>query len=636
MERLMKSKAESSHWWRLTACVALAASFLTVPAVLHSSVAKAAPVPIGHPGSGFLSNFDVTNDTGIDCQGFDIQIEDVTQADAPYQYYGTYGQPSMTDMTFPDGHTGIDVRWAAQYTAGTWDASTMAGTMDHFGVYVTIPPGNQNLTWLCDPTGTGNLVSYGGTATGNGYTDNTITNPVPQVQTAIIPTTSGETVQQTIVNSAATPTPGTPQDAVWYYRHPVLNLVNPVLLAELSPDFPAVSAMTQHQTNDLMNLVDAGGTESMGSPMSNGEGGAVWVVDTYSYADPATGQPGPYDDAHTALCNEQTGSPNNCANFVGQLLSTTVLQTQMANGGNRSPVNISETTDGAASGIGGSVVSNDLASQNVNANPGNIDCGDGGAVCTSVVDDDTPVDLTAVPAPGYAFAGWQVQGPGVSSTTKGRAGITGCAATTSCKVTATARRNVTARFVKVLSINQPTKSFVVVGGLSTTVSLTGTSLPTNGSVSIGAGHVSASGTTIKTSKAGLSTVKFMASATSAAATSDADVIIKDSGGTPVATCVACLHVHALPSVTSVTPNSLAKPASGNVATQVSLAGADFQAGAKVKVKAPGVSTVGSAVVDSATSITINVKVTKAAATGPVTITITNPDKGVTTTTISIT
>lgn len=628
-------KGRAGRWWRVAATVALGSSALIAPAILHASPSKAAPVPVGHPGSGFLSNFDVTNDTGIACQGFEVQIEDVTQADAPYQYYGTYGHPTLSDMTFPDGHRGIRVVWLAQYAGGSWSASTPAGSMDHFGVYVTIPPGNQNLTWLCDSTGNGVAAPYGGTASGNGYTNNTITNPVPQVQSAIVATPAGEVAKQTIVNQAANPAPGLQQNAVWFYKHPQMSsIADPVLLRDLTPDFPAVAAMGPSQINDVMDLRDAGGTESAAQPMNHGDGGVIWVVDTYAYADPATGQPGPYDDAHTASCNEIPGDPNNCANFVGALMSTTVLEAQPANGGNRSPVNIAETTDGAASDVGGTVVSNDIAANAAaNANPGNIDCGQGAAACTSVVDDGTGVDLSAVPAPGFAFAGWQVAGPGAASGVQGRAGTT-CTTQTTCHISPSRRVNLTARFVRSFTVNQPAKATELVGGSSAKVTVTGTGFKAGATPSLSGTGVSVSGVSVKTTRAGVSTMKFTATATAGVSTSLRDVTITNPD-TTAATCTGCVDVHALPSVVDRSPSSVSHPTSGKATTTVALAGSGFQVGMKAKTTAAGVSA-SIAAVTSDGSATMSITTTKAASPGEVIITLKNPDKGTTTLAITVT
>ena len=639
-----RARSLATIWWQCASAVALVASFLMAPAILKHSAAHAAPVPLGHPGAGFLSNFDVSNDTGVTCAGFDIQIEDITIADAPYQYWGTYGQPTLTDMTFPDGHTGIDVRYAATFAGGTYSASTPPGTMDHFGVSVNVPPGNQNLMWLCDssataadPGSSGTLVPTGGTATGNGYTNNTITNPVPQVTTAIVPTMAGETVQQQVVNQVpASAAPGVQGDAVWFYRHPSTTLTDPLALLDLTPEFPAVVAMTQYQKNDLMNLVDAGGSESASTLAQNGDGAVVWVVDTYSYADPTTGAAGPYDDAHTALCNETPGDPNNCANFVGTLLSTTVLSTNLANGGNRSPINVTETVDGTASPDGGSVVSNDIASAGVNANPGNVDCGSGATTCTSVVDDNTDVTLTAVPAPGFTFAGWNVAGPGLSALKGAAAQAASCATSgTTCKVTASAKRNVTARFVHNMAITPPATATKVLAGTTAKVALSATGVAAGATVSASGSGVTISGTTIKTSKkTGVTTVKFNATATSSAATASHDLTITNPDSSS-ATCAGCLSVTALPTVTTRTPNHIGHPATGKLTTSVIIAGSGFEAGAKTSSTNPGV-TVKVVSVDSSSQITLSVKTTSAATAGSKTITLTNPDKGSTTFTLTIT
>ena len=589
--------------------IALLAAVLVGPAALRHARTGAAPVPVGHPGMGFLSNMDVVNDTGSSCQGFDIQIEDITQADIAGTYWGSYGQPTQTDMTFPDGHSGVDIKWQAVWAGSSWSFSTAAGTQEHFGVSVMVPPGVQHLTWLCDPSNTGVLSPYGGTATGNGYTDNTLTNPAPTVQTSVVATPAGEQVNQTIQNGPANAP--LPQNAVWYYRYQQ-NTVDTPDLGQLTPDNGlAVSAMTASQINDALNLVDGGGSESANQPVSNGDGGSVWVVQTYAYEDPTTLLPGPYDDAHTASCSDTVpaSDPNNCANFVGPLLSTTILSTNPANGGNRFPVNVNEKLNGTASTVSGAVTSNDLSGDN--ANPGNVDCT---GSCSTVVDTGTQVTLSATANPGYTFAGW--------------AGA-GCSGTSTCTVTASAVTNVTANYTLAPSFTAPAAGIPTLDGTTTKVTLHGTGFAAkNAVVSISGTGVTAS--SIKVS--GGTTLKFTATATRAALGGLRDVTITNPGGSH-GTCSGCLDVRALPHVTSVTPSSIAASSSTAKMVAVTIAGTSFEPGAKIKLSGTGLKAAVTSI--SATSIQLNLTVAKKAAAGLRAITITNPDKGVGTASLRI-
>jgi hypothetical protein len=581
------------------------ATMLVVPALASVHRAAASPAPQGHPGSGFLSNFDVYNTTDRTCQGFDVQIEGVTQAEAPYQYYGTYGQPTNTDMSFPSGATGIDVRWAAiDGGGGSWSASTPVGGIDHFGVYVTVQPGDQHLSWLCDsPSNPGHLELYGGTSVGNGYTNNTL-SPVPIVQPVIVPTPAGEAVQQNLQNGVQPPGHA-PLDAVWYYRYAQSSPDAPSL-EQLTPENSqfAVAAMTQSQINDNMNLVDGGQSEAVATESVNsGDAASVWVVEEYAYT-------GPYDDAHTAMCNETVGDPNNCANFVGDLLSTTVLAANLANGGHRFPVNVAEKSNGANSTTGGSVSSNDL--QGVNANPGNIDCG---ATCTTVVDEGTSVTLTEVPNASYSFTGWSGACSGTAS---------------SCTVTASKVNSVTANFSQGLTIAQPASIASLVPRLTAKVTLKGTGFSASSVPSISGSGLTISGTKV-TGKTTAASMAFTVTASAGASAGLRNITITTIDGKSV-TCTDCLSVHALPSVTSISPSSTGQ----NSSRSVTITGSGFVAGLKLKIAGGAVTTLASVVRVNGNSITLTLKATKTAAKGPRTITITNTDKGYETVTFTIT
>src|SRR5436305_11519132 len=65
--------------------------------------------------SGFLSNFDVVNETGQDAHGFEIQLEGAAQNDL---YYTAPGQQYGTANIVPYA-TGVKVRWESPYDAST-------------------------------------------------------------------------------------------------------------------------------------------------------------------------------------------------------------------------------------------------------------------------------------------------------------------------------------------------------------------------------------------------------------------------------------------------------------------------------------------------------------------------------------
>lgn len=87
-------------------------------------------VASGNPASavttyGTLDNFDVINDTGGPCHGFEIEMEGITKQDVVYTFgtpYIRYGDPTVVETI-----TGaVIVRYAATYDvgAGTWSATT--------------------------------------------------------------------------------------------------------------------------------------------------------------------------------------------------------------------------------------------------------------------------------------------------------------------------------------------------------------------------------------------------------------------------------------------------------------------------------------------------------------------------------
>jgi hypothetical protein len=75
---------------------------------------------------GSLSNFDVVNDTEVETEGFEIELEDVHSSDV----YGTFGAPynRYGDPILEDTATGLILRWMAKWdpVSMTYDTATPA------------------------------------------------------------------------------------------------------------------------------------------------------------------------------------------------------------------------------------------------------------------------------------------------------------------------------------------------------------------------------------------------------------------------------------------------------------------------------------------------------------------------------
>lgn len=135
---------------------------------------------------GFLGNFDVINDTGQTCYGFEIDLEGVHSSEVTDVFGGPgrgfpsgrgfdpttsverYGSPSVVEYT--NGATyGTKVTYSAIYDGMSWDFSTPSGNFvtpgdncwsgggvgygpgtpcDHFGVGTSVTPTNTKYSWL--------------------------------------------------------------------------------------------------------------------------------------------------------------------------------------------------------------------------------------------------------------------------------------------------------------------------------------------------------------------------------------------------------------------------------------------------------------------------------------------------------
>jgi hypothetical protein len=120
---------------------------------------------------GTINNFDTVNDTGVECHGFEIEIEDIHSADITYTYnWNHYGTPKISEDNSNILHPKVRVRYeSAKNTNGTWAAYTAIpsgpiGPTDghrftdpsvnfggeHFGVGYRGTPTNITYHWLID------------------------------------------------------------------------------------------------------------------------------------------------------------------------------------------------------------------------------------------------------------------------------------------------------------------------------------------------------------------------------------------------------------------------------------------------------------------------------------------------------
>ena len=143
-----------------------------------SLLALGSPAARASVAYGSINNFDTVNDTGHECHGFEIEIEDVHSTDISYTYnWNHYGVPKITEDNSVPAHPKCKIRWeSAKKPDGTWAAFTaipsgpIAPTQghsftnpgvnfggEHFGAGYRKPATAVKYHWLLDD-GAGALV----------------------------------------------------------------------------------------------------------------------------------------------------------------------------------------------------------------------------------------------------------------------------------------------------------------------------------------------------------------------------------------------------------------------------------------------------------------------------------------------
>ncbi|MBI1815185.1 MAG: PEP-CTERM sorting domain-containing protein [Deltaproteobacteria bacterium] len=168
----------STRPWRLT-WVLLGVLFAPFGS-LHSIRPASAQITFGT-----LSNFDVFNDTGGECHGFEIELDGVSSPDVAYTFgdpYERYGNPKLVDFA-----GGVYVRYESAYDPATqtftqttpmapsviaptdghacWNggsADYLTSGCEHFGLQLNLNPTATIYRWLiADPSTPGALQPSG-------------------------------------------------------------------------------------------------------------------------------------------------------------------------------------------------------------------------------------------------------------------------------------------------------------------------------------------------------------------------------------------------------------------------------------------------------------------------------------------
>jgi hypothetical protein len=324
---------------------------LTKTAILAAAALLSLFGPTKAQVIGSYDNFDCFNDTGKTAEGFEIDVEDVGPSDItrifpdnftagqPYIRWATPDKTKLMPVTFPDGHTGVSIIYAAQYVnhqwVTQWGSSKMPGTTtpigngtpyvnnptyttgdscwtlglgakyptsgcDHFGISIVggKTPGKMTMHWLVpNPSQAGQLIQNGTVATlppGPVLTP----NPVPPGQPPVVHV-AAEPVDQPEYDAQ-----GLCSDALWLKtfksyspKQANLNLLQKNLVPMKGANVSISWRLLQHCPPDIN--VDKAEVEDDALGPKNAQ--MITRHEYYKYN-------GAYDDNHEVTC----GGDNSC------------------------------------------------------------------------------------------------------------------------------------------------------------------------------------------------------------------------------------------------------------------------------------------------------------------------------------
>jgi hypothetical protein len=314
----------------------------TLPCALVVLLCLASRSVLAQTTYGTLSNFDVFNDTGQECHGFEIELDGVSRADVPYTFgspYQRYGDAKVVDFA-----GGVYVRYESPYdtvnhvftqttpkapsvvtptdghacwTGGSADYLTKG--CEHFGIGINGNPTKTVYRWLiADPNNPGALQPSG----------TKVSIPAPVWNVAPPPQGGGAPVVQAVLPAEPPEVNAQYGDAHWVKVF-VTESAEPVELHHLVTDDPAVPQEAGETEMEWVILqagpAGNGNNEIVNEgKVGNGKQSVTRRYEFYEYT-------GAYDpESHEALC----GGDGTCkaplegelGNYIGAQMAAVNLE----------------------------------------------------------------------------------------------------------------------------------------------------------------------------------------------------------------------------------------------------------------------------------------------------------------------
>ena len=350
---------------------------------------------------GTLSNFDVFNDTGEDCHGFEIELEGVSSVDIGYTFgapYERYGDPTVADVP-----GGVVIRYRSPWDAvnhvftqatpqapavitptdghACWTGGSgnyLTSGCEHFGLGVNGNPTRTTYRWLvADPAVAGALIASG----------TNVSIPAP-IWNVVADPAGGQPVVQAVLPPEPAEVNAQYGDAMWVKVFET-EAAEPADLNHLLTDDPAVpqeAVETEVEWTILQARPNGGGNDELVNKgkAANGKESVTRRYEFYAYT-------GAYDpENHEAIC----GGDGSCdvpldgelGNYIGAQMAAV----------NLAPLAPPASVQLSVSKLGG-------GDGSVSSAPAGIDCG---VTCSASFAQDSIVTLSEVPALGSFFAGW--------------------------------------------------------------------------------------------------------------------------------------------------------------------------------------------------------------------------------------